>query len=164
MTSTIEPKVVVLTFGLRSLEILVFSLSQHHIPTVPFSSLEEAYLGELNRQGIAVERYPLILASLYGLKYIQGEVSIPEGISFAQLLREQDGPNKETPIFLFYNSDLTHDLIAIVSGVDKINLDIPTDVPENTTLLFNLNSPEEWKELHERTLYTFRYSSRKMRQ
>lgn len=156
--STIESKAVVITFGIRSLDVLVSSLTDHHIPTVSFSDLSESYLGDSDGEGLAIQRYPLILASLYGARYIRGEVPIPEGISFAQLLREQDGPNKETPVFLFYNADLSPALNQVVSGFERRKPSPPTLVPENTILLFSLNSPEEWQVLHELTKYVVRHA------
>ncbi|MEK6867410.1 MAG: hypothetical protein AABX98_01170 [Nanoarchaeota archaeon] len=153
MLTTIEYKAVVITFGLRSLDVLVSSLNQNHIHTVSFSDSEELYLGGPDGQGLAVQRYPLILASLYGSRYIRGEVPVPEGISFAELLREQDGPNKETPLFLFYTADLTPALEQAVSRFERRKPSFPTLVPENTILLFNLEDKEDWEGLHELTAY-----------
>ncbi len=149
---------MVITFGLRSLEVLISHFEQHHIPIRSFSSLEEASLGKSDAQGIVVQRYPLILASLYGPRYIRGEVSIPEGISFAHLLREQDGPNKETPLFIFYNADLTPALHQAISHFESRNDSFPTPLPKNTILLFNLQDKEDWRALHDLTAYVIRHA------
>jgi len=162
VVNTIESKAMVLTFGLRSLDVLVSSLNQCHIPTISCSDGEGSYLGCPEVQRLAVERYQLILASLYGPRYIRGEVTIPEGISFAQLLREQDGPNKETPLVLFYIGDLTPALSEMISEVRRRNSHFPIGVPQNATRIFNLNSPEEWKALHELAAYEIRHSSRSL--
>lgn len=105
-----------------------------------------------------MQEYPLILASLYGSAYVRKEVPLPEGIAFAQLLREQEGPNRETPIFLLHTGYLVPVLEHVVSFFQTKKHYFPALVPRNSIYLFNLSDTDDWKALHELTAYIVRHS------
>ncbi len=160
--ASLEEVVPVITFHLRSLEALAFSLRDfNHFSTrifpTAFTSCDVTDAGyELSRN-----RYPVIIAGLCGHSYLTHKTQTMEGISFAEFLRYYRSPNKDTPLVLVHYGNLSvsqkRDVELVQTNMQEFSY--PKVLPQGSTAIFDLSSSHDWVLLHQTLCYTLRYAT-----